>query len=116
MWLKSLKNILHQSFPVVKVGKGRKNNILHEKIGKKSKLMMSIEKVKKSVEKDQNQKIHLILNFQEKIEKIEFEIANMISEQNALKIKKHYANMTECGFFNMTKMWKLKNQIMPEEK
>ena len=29
----------------------------------------------------------LIINFQEKIENIDCEIANMISEQNALKIK-----------------------------
>ena len=62
---------------------------------------------------DQQQKMNLILNYQEKIEKIENEIANMISKQNALKIKEHYANMTECGFFNVTKMWKLKKQILP---
>ena len=49
----------------------------------------------------------------EKIEKLDVEIADMISEQNAKKIKDHYSKMTEFGSFNVTKMWQSRKRILP---
>ena len=41
------------------------------------------------------------------------EIANLIAEQNAQKIKGHYSNMTDYGNFNVNKMWLSKKKILP---
>ena len=60
-------------------------------------------------------KISKISYLQRKIEDIDVEIAELIAEKNANNIKNHYLNMTEGGSFNVVKMWKLRQQILPKK-
>ena len=103
-WLKSLKNILCQSFPIVRVGNGSYFNKTHEKMVQKSKFLAKIEDLKKSQSVNQKVQVESILKLQEKIDIIDLEIATLISEKNAQKIKDHYSNMTDFGSFNVIKM------------
>ena len=52
-----------------------------------------------------NVKIKIILHLENKVEILDREICDLISEKNAEKIRKHYSNLTDFGSFNIMKMW-----------
>ena len=115
LWLKTLKNMMYKSFPVVKLKRSPKSHIVHEKMVQKANFLAKIYEVKKCVYEEQYRKIEDVLYYHEKVEVLDVEIADIISEQNAKKIREHYCQMTEFGSFNVTKMWKLKKRILPDK-
>ena len=102
LWLKSVKNMLHQAFPVVRVKNSPKISLIHNQMLKKAELLAQIEKIKQSPNLEER-KIQIILELQSQIENINLEICEMVSKKNANKIQEHYSNMTECGFSMLPK-------------
>ena len=113
--MKSLRSILYKSFPVIRVSQRASNSTIHNMLMLKSKYSNIIQNMKKSEYLGQNERISIILYIQTKIDKIESEIEDCISKQNALKIKEHYSNLTEFGSFNVIKMWNLKKKVLPSK-
>ena len=115
-WLKELKNILHRSFKKVRIcRKENPKNLLVEKI-----------KVKQNVEYELNAHKNNLRNkndinardikkkheLEDKLEKIEYEVAEIISLKHANTIKEHFEELrSENGEFSSIKMWKLKKKL-----
>ena len=52
-----------------------------------------------------------IVELKNQLEEIENRICNMSSSKNAEIIRKHYANLSEDGCFNLPKMWALRRKL-----
>ena len=78
-------------------------------IQEKSKIKEEIEKLK-SCNSDENT-VSKIIELKIQLEEIENRICNMSSSKNAEIIRKHYANLSEDGCFNLPKMWALRRKL-----
>ena len=93
LWLKSLKTILYKCFPVVRVkSQNGQTDLIHDKMVEKSKLLTKIQTIISTrYNSSQNEKIFNIMILKQKIEILDEEITNLVSQKNASKIQEHFA-------------------------
>ena len=115
-WSKAFKNILHRSFPKIRVTEPR---LVHDDVflqmRGKGIVLKSIEKLEKCLQvsgpKASESIVEKILELKTRITTFDRFISNSISEKNAKKIKDHFTNLTEEGHFSASKMWAIKKKL-----
>ena len=80
-------------------------------MSKRSNLCENMNLIQNSEHIDLNQKIKLVLSFQQEIEIIEDKICEISSKKNANVIKNNFRNLSDEGIFSLQKMWKSKRAI-----
>ena len=107
IWLKKFQNIIHRSFPIIRVKKKVNNDQIHQLLLEKSKLQENIVLLSKS-NLLQHEKVKSIFNIQTRMD---IEIASISSNKNAQIIRDQYTNLSEFGNFSSSKMWSIKKKF-----
>ena len=116
-WLKELNNILHRSFKKVRISnKQSKRSIVIEKIKTKQKVKHELDTLTSGL-KSKNVEANYINikkkhDLEDKLERVENEIADFNAAKHAATIKEHFAEISsEDGEFSSLKMWRLKKKL-----
>ena len=111
IWMKKFKNILHRSFKVLNVSRKPKIDLLHEIMCKRSKLLETIEVIKKNCSFSNEQKIQTITQYLFVIDHFDKKIADICFLKNSEKIRNNFLNLIDNGQFSSQKMWKVNKKL-----
>ena len=114
-WLKEFQNILHRSFKKIRITTPRPNRDIISQMREKATLMNKLENLEFCLKYSKKDNSEIIISkmilIKSEIEDVEVFISNLISKQNAKKIKEHFVSLSENGAFGSQNMWRLKRKL-----
>ena len=110
IWFKKFNNILHRSFPKVRIAEKNKFDCTQKLMTEKSELQCEIIKILE-LEIPIQEKADLVSSLEKKIDFLDRSIANLCAEKNANLIRTHYSNLSDFGNFSNKKMWSLNRKL-----
>ena len=111
IWFKKFNNILHRSFPKIRVKRQSKSDHIQKYMEKRSILQNEKIKIQDTLQISIQRRAEMVAFFEKEIDYLETLIANLSAEKNAKIIGDQYSNLSDFGNFSLGKMWSLNRKL-----